>query len=67
MLETFNCDWCGGIVTFVTGTNRTRNNLVVPDDFELATCENCLETYVTLEEGKQLEEYNESRDQTCKV
>ena len=62
MLETFNCDWCGGIVRFVTGFNRIRNNLAVPDDFELATCENCLETYVTSEEIKQLEAFNEQKD-----
>ena len=58
----FLCEQCGGIVRFATGTNRTRNNLVIPDDFELATCENCLETYITTDEGKQLEKFNESRN-----
>jgi transcriptional regulator with XRE-family HTH domain len=53
------CQQCGGVVREKTGGDRTFEYrrglpLPVPDDFAIATCETCGETYMTAEEYRDL-------------
>jgi len=57
----FDCDVCESSVVLKIGPGRKhefRQKLLdVPDDFSIATCEECGETYMTLREAQALEEY----------
>jgi hypothetical protein len=58
--EPFACDSCGGRVTLRSAPGRTREyraavSLSIPNDYEIPTCEQCEETYVSLEEAAELD------------
>jgi hypothetical protein len=55
-----DCDLCGGPVEMIGGAGRKRQfrpgvELRIPDDFLIATCRECHETYLTAAEAKALE------------
>ncbi len=58
--KSFQCGECGGIVKLLTGSGRTRSLIVnfplpFPDDIKIPTCEECGETFSTVENGEELD------------
>ncbi len=62
--ELFECDYCDGTVSFVTGPGRQkeiRQNkfITIPEDFPVATCNKCGERYFSTMEVLELEALND--------
>lgn len=54
----FDCDTCGGDVVMQTEPGRTKiikgKSYEIPQDFGMATCQDCGETYMSINESTEL-------------